>query len=32
MTQSIDPNLIYAQSGPVFSLQMHRPEKKKGLS
>ena len=32
MKVSIDPNVIYAQSGPVFSLQMHRPEKKNALS
>ena len=32
MTASIDPNVIYSQNGPVFALQMHRPEKKNALT
>ena len=32
MTASIDPNIIYSQNGPVFALQMHRPEKKNALT
>ncbi|MES3009064.1 MAG: enoyl-CoA hydratase [Pseudomonadota bacterium] len=32
MTVSIDPNVIYSQNGPVFTLQMHRPEKKNALT